>query len=68
MDGNDIKLLIFNGNGVEYPEQHWFLCESMWTIRQIQDEAIKKAQMITTIRGNALGWYMKFSVVPIGIT
>ena len=29
MAGNDIKLPIFNGNGLEYPKQHWFLCEAM---------------------------------------
>ena len=46
MVGNDIKLPIFNGNGLEDPEQHWFLCEA---VRHVQDEAIKKAQMITTI-------------------
>ena len=32
MDGADIKLPIFNGNGLEDPEQHWFLCEAMWTV------------------------------------
>ena len=30
--GNDIKLTIFNINGLEDPKQHWFLCEDMWTI------------------------------------
>ena len=51
MAENDIKLPIFNGNVLEDLEQHWFLCESMWTMRQVQDESIKKAQMITTLRG-----------------
>ena len=32
MAGNDIKLPIFNGNGMEDPEQHWFLCDAIWTI------------------------------------
>ena len=32
MARNDIKLPIFNGNGLEYSCQHWFLCESMWTV------------------------------------
>ena len=30
---NDIKLPIFNGNELEDLKQHWFLCESMWTVR-----------------------------------
>ena len=36
-------------------------------MRQIHDENIKKAQMITTLRGHALDWYMKFSIVPVGV-
>ena len=66
MDGNDTKLPIFNANGLEDPEKHWFLCEVVWTRWQVQDEAIKKEHMITTPRGHAY-WYMKFFVVPIGI-
>ena len=30
MPGNDIKFPIFNGNGLEDLEQHWFLCEAVW--------------------------------------
>ena len=62
----NIKLPIFNGNGLEDLEQHWFLCEAIWTVQQIQDENIKKAHMITTLRGHALDWYMKCSIVPVG--
>ena len=36
-------------------------------MRQIQDENIKKAQMITTLQDHALDWYMKFSIVPVGV-
>ena len=43
MARNDIKLLIFNGIGLEDPEQHWFLCEAVWTVPQVQDEDIKKS-------------------------
>ena len=67
MVGNDIKFPIFNGKELEDPEQHWFLGNVVWTVRHVQDEAIKKSQMITTIRGRALDWYMKFSMVPTGI-
>ena len=56
MVGNDMKLPIFNGNGLEDPKKHWFLCEVVWTMRQVQDEAIKKDQMITTLKGCALDW------------
>ena len=67
MVGNNIKPLILNENGFEDTYQHWFLCEFVWVMRQVQDEAIKRAQMITTPRGHALDWYMKFYVVQIGV-
>ena len=64
MDGNDIKLEIFNGNGLEDPEQHWSLYEVVWIVQKVQDEAIKKYHMIMTLKGHVLNWYMKFSVFP----
>ena len=67
MARKDIKLPIFNGNGLEDPEKNWFVCEAVWTVQHVQHEAIKKAQMITTLRGRALDWYMKFSMVPTGV-
>ena len=54
MDGNDINFPLFNGNGIEDLEKHWFLCEAVWAMRQIQDEAIKQAQIITTLRSSVL--------------
>ena len=54
MVGTNIKFPIFNGNGLKDLEQHWFLCEVVWTVRQIQDENIKKTQMITILQVRAL--------------
>ena len=51
---SDIKLTIFNWNGLEVLEKHRFLCENYWTVRKVQDEAIKKYHMITTFIGCAL--------------
>ena len=48
--GDDMKLPAFKGTGVEDPEQHWFLCEAMWTIKGIQDDNIKLVQLVTTLR------------------
>ena len=48
--GDDMKLPTFKGTGVEDPEQHWFLCEAMWTIKQIHDDNIKLVQLVTTLR------------------
>ena len=67
MSRGDIKLPIFNGNGLEDLDKNWILCEVVWTMRQVWDEAIKRAKMITTFRGRALDWYMKFYVVLVGI-
>ena len=33
--GDDMKLPTFRGTRAEDPEQHWFLCEAVWTIKQI---------------------------------
>ena len=35
MAGSDIKLPIFNGNGLEDPEKHWFLCEVVCNVARI---------------------------------
>ena len=66
MAGHDIRLPRFNGNGAEDPEQHWFLSEVVWMVFQVHNAYIGKAQMITTLRGCALDWFMKFFLVPIG--
>ena len=66
MAGANIPLPTFNGNGAEYPKQHWFLCEVVWTVRQVQNQDIRKAQMIMSLRGRLLDWFMKFFIVPVG--
>ena len=42
-------------------------CDVVWTVWQIQDENIEKAHMIMTLQDRALDWYMKFSIVPVGV-
>ena len=66
MVGEDIILPTFNGNGAEDPEQHRFLCEVVWMVRLVHNVEPKKVQMITTLRGCALDWFMKFCVVTPG--
>ena len=66
MVGTDVRLPTFNGNGTKDPEQHWFLCEAIWMVRLVHNSDIKKGQMITTLRGCALDWFMKFYVIPAG--
>ena len=41
--GDDIKLPIFQGTGAKDPDQHFFLCEVVRNIKQVQNNDIKKA-------------------------
>ena len=47
--GDDMKLPTFRGRGGEDLEQHWFLCEAVWTIKQVQDDDVKLVQLATTL-------------------
>ena len=40
---DDIRLPVFRGTGLEDPEQHCFVCEVVWNIKQVTDDAIKIA-------------------------
>ena len=66
MVGTDVRLPTFNGNGIEDLEKHWFLCEAVWMVRLVHNSDINKTQMITTLRGRALDWFMKFYAAPAG--
>jgi hypothetical protein len=61
---DEMRLPIFRGDGSEDPDQHWFLCEAVWSIKQVTDEAVKRTQFSTTLRDRALNWYMKFVSGP----
>jgi hypothetical protein len=64
---NTLRLPEFQGVGSEDPEQHLFVCETIWVARMSKDEAVNIAQLETTFRGRALVWYMKLqSTTPIG--
>jgi hypothetical protein len=64
---NTLRLPEFWGIGSEDPEKHLFVCETIWAAKNVQDEAVKIAQLETTFRGHALVWYMKLqSTTPIG--
>jgi hypothetical protein len=61
---DEMRLPIFRGYGSEDPYQHWFLCKSFWSIKQVTDEVVKRIWFSTTLRDRALNWYMKFSSGP----
>jgi hypothetical protein len=39
---DEMRLPIFRGYGSKDPDQHSFLCESVWNIKSITDKAIKR--------------------------
>ena len=58
---DDIKLPVVKGIGLEDPEQFWFLCEAVWTAKNIMDQNTRRTQLVTSFRDWALTWFMKFS-------
>jgi hypothetical protein len=56
---DEMRLPIFRGDGSEDPNQHRFLCEAIWNITNVTDEAVKRNQFSTTLRDHTLRWYMK---------
>jgi hypothetical protein len=56
---DEMRLPTFRGAGYEDPDQHGFLCEVIWSIKNVTHEALKRAQFSTTLRDCALSWYMK---------
>ena len=58
---DDIKLPVFKGTGSKDPEQFWFLCEAMWTAKNITDQDTRRVQLVTSFRDRALTWFMKYS-------
>jgi hypothetical protein len=39
---DEMRLPIFWGDGSEDHDQHWFLCEAIWNIKNVTDEAGKR--------------------------
>ena len=58
---DDIKLPVFKGTRSKDPEQFWFLCEAVWTAKNIMDQNTRIAQLVTSFRDRSLTWFMKFS-------
>jgi hypothetical protein len=53
---DEMRLPIFRGYGSEDLDQHWFLCEVIWSINEIKDEYVKRSQFRTSLRDRALSW------------
>jgi hypothetical protein len=64
---NTLRMPEFQGAGSEDPEKHLFVCDMIWTAKNVQDEATKIVQLAMTFRGHALLWYMKYqTTTPAG--
>ena len=61
---NEMKLPTFRVDGSEDHDQHWFLCEVVWSIKKFTDEVVKRTQFSTTLMDHALNQYMKFLSGP----
>jgi hypothetical protein len=55
---DEMRLPIFRGDGSKDIDQHWFLCDVVWNIKNVIDEAVKRTQFSTTLRDRTLRWYM----------
>jgi hypothetical protein len=51
---DEMSLPIFRGDGSKDLDQHWFLCEAVWNIKNITDEVVKRNQFSTRLRDDAL--------------
>lgn len=50
--------LLGKGNGDA--DQHQFLCEAIWSAKNIVTAEMKLVEFQTMLRGHALRWYMKY--------
>jgi hypothetical protein len=41
---------VFHGAGTKDPEQHLFVYEAIWNVKNIQDDDAKIMQLVTTFR------------------
>jgi hypothetical protein len=60
-----LRLPVFHGMGKDDAEQHWFMCEAIWFVKRIIDEARKFVQLETMFRDRALTWYMKYKATAL---
>ena len=57
-----MKFPIFKSLGNEDPDQFWFVANSMWTAQNITHDHMKKGQLVTTLQGRLLTWYIKYYI------
>jgi hypothetical protein len=71
MVGHDptIRLPELKGEVSEDLDEHLFICEKIWEVKQITNEDTKIAQLPIMLRYRALDWYMSLATnSPLGTT
>jgi len=53
----------FHTMGKDDVEQHWFMCEAIWSVKRIVNEATKIVKLETTFKDRALKWYKKYNAI-----
>jgi hypothetical protein len=62
-----LRLPMFHGMGKDDAEKHWFMCEAIWSVKRITDEASKICTTGDHFQRQSLMWYMKYKeTVPVG--
>lgn len=51
---NRVKMSVFRGQSLEDPEQFWFVIEVVWKSQQINDDDMKKSQLVTMLQDRML--------------
>lgn len=51
-----LKMPVFHINGKEDPEEHWFVCEAISSVKQTTDDHMKITMLETISKDCALVW------------
>lgn len=62
---NAAKMPIFKSQGSEDLDQFWFVTKDVWKAWQINDDDMKKEQLLTMLQDKALSWYIKYSTTNL---
>lgn len=52
---------IFRCQGLEDPKQFWFIVEAVWKSQQINDNDMKKEQMVTMLKDISVTCYIRYN-------
>jgi len=62
---NIVKMPVFRGQGSKEPNQFWFVAEDVWKAQQVNDDDMKKAQLVTVLQDEDLTWYIRYSTTHL---